>query len=479
MTDLSSERSAYLMPRLSVMMFFQFFIWGAWYLSVSMYMYRHGMGGVRYYAYTAGPLAAILAPFITGMIADRFFNTEKILGVLFSLGGVFMLMLPYVGGLQGTPVEFQESGGQQVAIAEQIKLLGMTTTKGLVFNALILAHMLCFMPTLGLTASLSFKHLEKGDQQFPLVRLWGTIGWIVAGFILAFGFTETVMVAGAERKIEAGTKAIQFYLGGFASVALGLFCFTLPKTPAPKKGQPVNFRDLVFADAWRQFANTSFAVFMVCSFLACIPLAAYYASLQQQMLAMKMTHITAWKNVGTFVEAGMMFSMPFFFRRLGIKNVIGIGILAWVVRYVLFALGATPTPLGWWLVIAGIALHGFCYDFLFVSGQVYVDMSTPDDVRGQCQSMNIFFTQGLGMMVGAMVASKIAANAFGNLDSTSPEALSHWPKLWWPLCAMAAVVLVIFMVTFKPPPKDESEGEQEPAEEETEAQAEDEGDEAQ
>jgi len=170
-----------------------------------------------------------------------------------------------------------------------------------------------------------------------------------------------------------------------------------------------------------------------------------------------------------------MFSMPFFFRKLGIKNVIAIGIQAWVVRNVLFALGATPTPLGWWLVIAGIALHGFCYDFFFVSGQVYVDMSTPDDVRGQCQSMNIFFTQGIGMMVGAMVANKIAANAFGKLDSTSPEALSLWPKLWWPLCGMAAVVLVIFILMFKAPPREGSEEpgeEQEPADEQDDEQSE-------
>jgi len=246
-------------------------------------------------------------------------------------------------------------------------------------------------------------------------------------------------------------------LGGFAGIALGVYCFTLPKTPASKRGEPVNFRDLLFVDAWRQFMNPSFAVFMVCSFLVCIPLAAYYASLQQQMQAMNMTHITAWKNVGTFIEAGMMFSMPFFFRRLGIKKVIGIGILAWVVRYVLFALGATPTPLGWWLVIAGIALHGFCYDFLFVSGQVYVDMSTPDDVRGQCQSMNIFFTQGLGLMIGAMVANRLAARAFGDIASIKPESLPHWPKLWWPLCAMAAVVLVVFMVAFKAPPRQDDE----------------------
>jgi nucleoside transporter len=433
--------------RLAVMMFLQFFVWGAWYLSVSMYMYAHGMGAVRYYAYAAGPLAAVISPFITGMIADRFFNTERILGILFLLGGLFMLLLPVVGAMQGTPVEFQDNEGQRIAVVETVSLLGISMSKGNLFNALILCHQLCYMPTLGLTASLSFHHLAKGDQQFPLVRLWGTIGWIVAGFILAFGFTEVV----GGKAVEAGTRAVQFVLGGGACVLLGLYCFFLPRTPPPKRGHRIDLRDLLFLDAWAQFKSTSFAVFMICSFLVCIPLAAYYASLQQQMLAMGMNHITAWKNVGTFFEAAMMFAMPWFFRKLGIKYVIAVGILAWVLRYICFALGASTTTTATVLVIVGIALHGFCYDFFFVSGQVYVDLSTPPQVRGQCQGMNIFFTQGVGMVIGNMIAQKLERRAFGSVASISPESLALWPKLWLPLSAMAAVILLIFLVAFHAP----------------------------
>jgi nucleoside transporter len=440
-----TQPPANIMLRLSVLMFLQFFIWGAWYLSVSLYMIGHGMGAVRYYAYTAGPLAAIIAPVFCGLIADRFLNTEKVLGVLFLLAGGFMLLLPVVGGM-GDPAGFAES-------AQTIALFGTSVDKGTLFNGLILAHMLCFMPTLGLTASLSFRHLAKGDQQFPLVRLWGTIGWIVAGFILAFGFTETVVnAAGDEVSVEAGTKAIQFYLAGIASVLLGLYCFSLPATPAPKKGAPVRLPDLCFRDAWSQFRNPSFAIFMGCSFLICIPLAAYYASLQQQMMAMGMTHITAWKNVGTFVEAGMMFAMPFFFRKLGVKKMIMIGVGAWVLRYVLFAFGSAETQTAFILVIAGISLHGFCYDFFFVTGQIYVDKSTPTDIRGQAQTMNIFFTQGLGMLLGAMIVGKLASHVFAPVEgnSTLPASLPFWPNLWWPLCIASAVILVIFAVAFHP-----------------------------
>jgi hypothetical protein len=257
--------------------------------------------------------------------------------------------------------------------------------------------------------------------------------------------------------VEAGTRAVQFVLGGLASVLLGLYSFALPKTPPPKAGHRIDLRDLLFLDAWAQFKSFSFTVFMICSFLVCIPLAAYYASLQQQMLAMGMDHITAWKNVGTFFEAGMMFAMPWFFRKLGIKYVLAIGILAWVLRYICFALGASTSTTATVLVILGIALHGFCYDFFFVSGQVYVDQSTPPQVRGQCQGMNIFFTQGIGMVIGNMFAQKLERRAFGSVASISPESLHLWPKLWLPLCAMAAVILVIFLLAFRAPPKPAAE----------------------
>ena len=358
--------------RLSILMFLQFFIWGAWYLTVSLYMIENvieaGNIGQAYWAYTAVPIAAIISPFFTGLFADRFFNTEKVLAVLFIGAGLSMLALKF--------------------FIDDV----------FIFNSLILLHALFFMPTLGLTASLSFCHLPGGNKQFPLVRLWGTLGWIVAGLVLAFIVTPLV-------KQEAGKTLYQFYLGGGAAILLGLFCLSLPKTEAPKRGEKIDLKTLLFFDAWGQLRNRSFFVFIVCSFLVCIPLAAYYASLQQQMDAMGMKNITFWKNIGTWIEAGMMFAMPFLFRKLGIKKMIAIGIAAWIIRYILFILGATPE--GTMLVILGIALHGICYDFFFVTGQVYVDQSTPKSIRGQAQSMNIFFTQGIGLFIGNWINIKL------------------------------------------------------------------------
>lgn len=430
------------MTRLSILLFLQFFIWGTWYSSVSLYMYENGMGAVRYYAYTAGPLGAILAPFFTGLIADRFFNTERVLTVLFALAGGFMLLLPVVGGLEGGALQHQGD----VVTSMEVVFLGTTWVKGELFNWVILAHMICYMPTLGLTASLAFHHLPQGSTQFPYVRAAGTIGWIVAGFMVAFALRVTD--SAGEVLIKGEMRSQQFMLGAAIAILLALYCFTLPSTPAPKRGQPVDWKALLFADAWSQLRRPSFAVFMIGSFLVCIPLAAYFASLQQQMEAMKFSNIAAWKNVGTFLEAGMMFLMPFFLRRLGVRWMIIGAIAAWALRYLLFSLGASPE--GFYLVVAGIALHGICFDFFFVTGQVYADQATPPDIRGQVQSMLVFFTQGVGLFIGALVAGKLAGLAFGDVASNSPESLPMWRNFWWSLIFIALVLLVAFLLFFHP-----------------------------
>jgi MFS family permease len=470
----------FILTRLSVLFFLQFFIWGAWYLTGFRYMIAHEMSHDAFWLYTASPLGAIFAPFFLGLCVDRFFNAERVLACCFIVGGAIMWCLPWIGDLAGTPVLHTTAEGKQEVAYYTLTLAGITLGKSTWFNLGIFAHMLCYMPTLALTAALAFRHLPRGNEQYPLVRLWGTFGWIAGGFVLAAAFTTT----GADGKlIEAGEKPVQFQLAAVACFLVGVFCLSLPKTPAPKKGQPFAWRELFFVDAWKEWRNPAFATYLVCAFLVCIPLSAYYAYLGNQMGAMALSHASIWGNVGTWLEAGMLFLMPWFIRKLGIKRMIMCGILAWVVRYLLFtwaaSQGAVPPPfladgavnpaypgmvigdfpvpwahLGFLVFLLGVALHGISYDFFFITGQVYVDKVTSPQIRGQAQAMNLFFTYGLGLYVGAIVAGMLANRAFTDAKgqavvAASTESLPYWSGLWLPLAGFATVVLIVFAVAFR------------------------------
>ena len=412
MSEDSSKSSTGLMTKLSVMMFLQFFIWGSWYTSVSLFMSEQGMQDNIYWVFTAGPLGAIIAPFFIGLVADRFFSTEKVLAFCFFVAGISILALPYIA----------KSGDSSL------------------MNTCIFIHMLFYMPTLALTASLSFAHLTNSEQQFPIVRVFGTIGWIVAGVAIS--------------TLDAEKTTMQFYLAGGASLLLALFSLSLPKTPPSLKGEKIDLKALCFWDAWSLLKKPSFLVFTISSFLICIPLAAYYAFLQQQMAAMGIENVAAVKTLGQGSEIIFMVMMPFFFRKLGVKTMITIGIAAWVLRYALFALGASEDIVA--LLYIGIILHGICYDFFFVTGQVYVEESTPSNVRNQAQALNVFWTQGLGLYIGAIVGGYFFRESFGESSATDPENLSKWASFWWPLCIMAGVVMLVFVFAFKHKNKDET-----------------------
>jgi MFS family permease len=478
----------YILTRLSVLFFLQFFIWGAWYLTGFRYMIAHEMSQDAFWLYTASPLGAIFAPFFLGLCVDRFFNAEKVLACCFILGGAIMWFLPWIGDMPAVQITYlyevvdKDTGKIQMAEGTYLGLTiaGVSMAKSTWFNLGIFVHMLCYMPTLALTAALAFRHLPRGNEQYPLVRLWGTFGWIAGGFVLAAAFTT----AGVDGKlVEAGEKPVQFQLAAVACFLAGIFCLTMPKTPAPKKGQPFAWRELFFVDAWKEWRNPAFATYLVCAFLVCIPLSAYYAYLGNQMGAMALSHASIWGNVGTWLEAGMLFLMPWFIRKLGIKKMIMCGILAWVVRYLLFtwaaSQGAVPPPflaeggvnpaypgivigdfpvpwahMGFLVFLLGVALHGISYDFFFITGQVYVDKVTSPEIRGQAQAMNLFFTYGLGLYVGAIVAGTLAGNAFIDAKgqavvAASSESLPYWSGMWLPLAGFATVVLIIFAVAFR------------------------------
>ncbi|ACY48628.1 MFS transporter [Rhodothermus marinus] len=398
----------FLGARLSAMMFLEFFIWGAWYTSVAVYMAAEGMGTLTHWPYTVNPIAAIAAPFFLGLIADRYFATEKVLGVLHLLGGLVLFMVPQ---FSGAPVAF---------------------------ILLLLLYNLCYMPTLGLANSLAFHHIQSQEKQFPLIRVFGTIGWIVAGLFVSFVLKAFV----AEGRLPEQTP-LPLYTAAVASILLGLYSFTLPHTPPPAAGQPVSIRSIAGLDALQQLGSKPFYVFLVSSFLICIPLAAYYNFTQLFLEATGFQNIAGTQTLGQMSEVVFMLLMPVFFARLGVKWMLLVGMGAWVLRYVLFALAAPGTI--FWMIILGILLHGICYDFFFVTGQIYVDKKSTPEIRGQAQGMLVLVTYGLGMLIGAQVAGNLY-NSF--LNGAASLSLEAWQQFWFIPAAFAAVVMVLFGLLF-------------------------------
>lgn len=433
-------------PRLSAMMFFQFFVWGAWYVGAPLYLVKIGFSGSDLgWTYAVGPLACMLSPFFVGMVADRFFATERMLCALHIVGGGCMLLA-----------------------ASQMNPAAPASPATI--NLILLAHTLCYFPTLGLTNSLALHHVSDAQKEFPLVRVFGTIGWIVAGLALAW--------------IGWGDRLEMFQLTGAAGILMGLYCLTLPHTPPPSKGQRTSWREVVGADAFELFRNSSFTVFLLSTFLICIPLAFYFQLAAKAVSLTGIADVTQAMSYGQMSEILFMVLMPVFFRRLGVKWMLAIGMLAWVLRYVLFALG-TPDAVVW-MMYAGIVLHGICYDFLFVTGQIYTDMVARKEIRAQAQGMLVLFTLGLGMLIGARVAgvweeyntpqeSRIlsaevqdlgaeiaileetggAAESIRDLRETQSATLQRaqglidWKWIWGLPAVLAALVLGLFLAVFR------------------------------
>ncbi|MFG0292546.1 MAG: nucleoside permease [Phycisphaerales bacterium JB065] len=389
--------------QLSVMMFLQFFLWGAWYVTMGPFMKAAGMDATAIgWAYTVGPIAAIASPFFLGMIADRFFATERVLAIMHLLGGAFLCFAP--------------------TLAEQSPTM---------FVIAILLHMLCYMPTLGLTSSLALHNMTNSEKQFPLIRVFGTIGWIVANLVIS--------------GLAYDKSPNMFYVAGGSALLLGAFSFILPHTPAPAKGKPFSARDALGLDSLVLLKNRSFAVFCVCSFLLCIPLAAYYAFAGTFVGEMGFTKIAGTMSFGQMSEIFFMLVMPLCFARLGVKWMLSIGMLAWAIRYGLFAMASDDEVK--WMVLGGIILHGICYDFFFVTGQIYVDGKAGPKIRGQAQGFYVLLTQGLGMLVGAQLSSKLVKAYTTPVEGGAD--IIDWKTVWLYPAIFAMVVLFIFIALFK------------------------------
>jgi len=379
--------------KLSTLMFLQYFVWGAWSVTMGTWLEQtlHFSGEQIGLAYGTTAVAAMISPFFVGMVADRFFATERLLAVLHVVGAVVLF---YVSAQTSfTPLYL-----------------------------VLLAYTLCYMPTLALTNSLSFRQMQDPGREFPGVRVLGTIGWIVAGLLVgSLGLEAT---------------AVPMRLAAAGSVLLGIFCLLLPHTPPQKSAHRVTWNEVLGLDALKLMRDSSFAIFVLGSFLICIPLQFYYTFTNPFLNELNVTNAAGKMTLGQMSEIFFMLVMPWFFRRLGVKYMLLAGMAAWSARYLLFAGGNNGSLV--WMLYAGIVLHGVCYDFFFVTGQIYVDRKAPGDLRAAAQGFIAFATLGVGMFIGSWLSGKVV------------DAFNHqWDRIWLVPAAGAAAVLILFALFFK------------------------------
>tara|TARA_R110000751_G_scaffold32290_1_gene81361 strand:+ start:2180 stop:3409 length:1230 start_codon:yes stop_codon:yes gene_type:complete len=394
--------------QLCFMMFLEFFIWGAWFVTLGTFLGNNlkATDGEIALAFSTQSWGAIIAPFVIGIIADRYFNAERILGVLHILGGVLMYFM------YGT-TEFDD------------------------FYILVLGYMILYMPTLALVNSVSFNQMKNPAKEFSLVRVFGTLGWVIAGLSISYVFNWDQGM-----NIGDGLLRNTFLMTAIASAILGVFSFTLPKTPprAATTGK-ISFKEILGLDSLTLFKDKNFLIFFVSSVLICIPLAFYYQNANPFLVEIGMNNPTGKMTLGQVSEIAFMLLLPYFFTKFGFKKTILVAMAAWVVRYLLFAFGDV-NELGFMLII-GIALHGICYDFFFVSGQIYTDSKAGEKFKSSAQGLITLATYGVGMLIGFWVAGKISTAYVIN------DGEHIWQTIWMYPAGFALVVFILFAIFFK------------------------------
>jgi nucleoside transporter len=400
--------------QLSAFMFLQYFIWGSWYASMGGYLTTVlNFGGQQVgAAYGAFAIGSMISPFFVGLIADRYFASEKLLGALGLLGGGVICLLPSMQ-------EFEA------------------------FYPTLILYCALFAPTLALGNSLSLHHLQDAKRDFPLVKTLSAIGWIVGGVTVSL--------------LHADRSAVQFYVAGAASIAFGLFALTLPHTPPRKVGKDVSIGEVLGLDALALLSKPSFSIFIACMFLICIPLYFYFVNMSIYLGELQWQNPTGWMTLAQVSDVIFLVLLPLMLRTLGYKKTIAIGIIAWSARYVLLSY-SSDSPLSdthYALVFGAILLHGVCYDFLFIAGQLYVDGEANERIRGAAQGFVAFILWGIGAFVGTMLAGRVMD--FHKLSRHVGTIEHDWRSIWMTPAIAAAAVLGLFLIFFREPREEPAE----------------------
>jgi len=388
--------------RLMGMMFLQFFIWGSWYATGGNYMASHGMSDIIYLAYMVSPIGGIVSPFFMGRVADRFFSVQKVMGVMHILSGIFVICAPLLGSTSPT-----------------------------LFLLFLLFHMLCYMPTVGLASATAFHLVKDKEKEFPIIRLFGTFGWISAGILVSLF-------------LHGDTTPLPMYVSGIAGILMGLYSFTLPDVPPQGQGKRISFRDIIGIDALKKLSSPSFIIFIIGLLLISIPFAIYFPYVPVFLKTANISDPAFKMTFGQMSEVIFLLLMPWFFRKLGIRWVMIMGLLAWSLRYALFALGATDAVV--WMLIAGILLHGACYDFVYVASQVYIDKRATSDIRAQAQGFFVLVSYGVGQGLGALTSGWIYNSIMHGSDNPT---LEQWQSFWIVPLIFSVVVTVLFALGFR------------------------------
>jgi nucleoside transporter len=391
------------------MMFLQFALWGSWYVTLSTYLLRIGFDGIAVgAAYSAVPMGAIFAPVLAGALADRFFQAQKVMGVLHLVGAALLWWISDIGD----PATFYWA---------------------------LLAYAICFMPTLGLANAVSFHQMSDPAKQFPLIRAMGTLGWIVVGVVVG-------VAAPALLGYSIEPTNLPLKIGAALSLVLGVYAFTLPATPPGNAGRKPSLAQALGLETLTCMKDRSFAIFVIGSLLICIPLSFYYNFANAYLNESGMRNAAGRMTLGQVSELLFLLLIPLLFVRLGVKKMLLIGMAAWVLRYVLFAYGNNGALVA--MLYAGIILHGVCFDFFFVTGQIYVDKVVPRSQRAAAQGFIHVITYGVGMLIGSWASGAVVDHYTRAADAGSTHL---WTAIWMVPAVMAFVVMLLFMIFFRDP----------------------------